>query len=68
MESNAWNRKLSDIPTITHADIARTYMGNIQRHHQTLYTRDVSQCLDSYAHKVEGKKNVDTCFGSSVVH
>ena len=40
--------------------IQRTLMGNIQRHHQTLYTRDVSQFLDSYAHKVEGKKNVDT--------
>ena len=25
MESSAWHRKLSDIPTITHADIARTY-------------------------------------------
>ena len=41
-------------------------MGNIQRHHQTMYTRDISQFLDSYAHKVEGKKNVDTCFESSV--
>ncbi len=25
MESSAWNRKLSDIPTLTHADIAHTY-------------------------------------------
>ena len=25
MESSAWDRKLSDIPTITHADIAHTY-------------------------------------------
>ena len=35
MESNAWNRKLSDIPAITHADIAHTYgkytkTGNVQ--------------------------------------
>ena len=35
-------------------------MGNIQRHHPTLYTRDVSYLLDSSAHKVGGKKNADS--------
>ena len=69
MESSAWNRKLSGIPAITHADIAHTYGKYTDTIKHCTQEMSVNSWIDMQTKSKVGKTStLASGLDSSVVH